>query len=148
MATPAVIAIKEGNTVTWSWLNCDGVIDQAGRKLVQYYNTADAATALIALGDLSVLAESIDCPPGHSFATPEPGYTIAYKRDRGESNVDPQTSTIEMFLICTKNNIRYLFEGDTWFIVRYAELKGRNAATFEQRYHLVRVGELLAGVVE
>ncbi len=147
MGTPAIIAFKDGENVTWSSVNYDGYVEHTGRMLVEHYNDADRVKALIALGDLSVLAPSIECPEGHSFATPVKGYTIAYGRDRGETNVEPQSSeSWFMFLQANKNIIRYVFEGDTWYICR---MKSTDMSlSFVDRHELVRVGEILAGTIE
>jgi hypothetical protein len=146
MGTPAVIAVKDGDNVTWTSVNYDGYIDHTGRMLVEHYNDAESVKALIALGDLSVLGKSIECPDGHSFDNPVRGYTIAYGRDRGEDNVDPQSANWLLFLLSTKNIIRYVFEGDTWYSVRQKDTK--LSLSIVDRYEMVRVGEILAGTVE
>jgi len=147
MGTPAIIAIKDGENVTWSSVNYDGYISHTGRMLVEHYNDAERAKALIALGDLSVLDKSIECPEGHSFAHRIEGHTVAYGRDRGETGTEPQTTNSWlMFLIANKNIIRYVFEGDTWYSVRKNHTK--LSLTMGDSYELVRVGEILAGTVE
>jgi len=147
MGTPAVIAIKDGEHVTWSSVNYDGYIGHTGRMLVEHYNDAERAKALIALGDLSVLDKSIECPEGHSFKKKVPGYTVAYGRDRGETGSEPLTTkSWLMFLIANKNITRYVFEGDTWYSVRKKDTK--LSLSIVDRYEMVRVGEILAGTVE
>lgn len=147
MGTPAVIAIKDGEHVTWSSVNYDGYIGHTGRMLVEHYNDAERAKALIALGDLSVLDKSIECPEGHSFNKKVPGYTVAYGRDRGETGTEPLTTkSWLMFLIANKNITRYVFEGDTWYSVRKKDTK--LSLSIVDRYEMVRVGEILAGTVE
>jgi hypothetical protein len=147
MGTPAVIAIKDGEHVTWSSVNYDGYIGHTGRMLVEHYNDAERAKALIALGDLSVLDKSIECPEGHSFNKKVPGYTVAYGRDRGETGTEPLTTkSWLMFLIANKNITRYVFEGDTWYSVRQKDTK--LSLSIVDRYEMVRVGEILAGTVE
>lgn len=145
MGTPAIIAIKDGENVTWSSVNYDGYLSHTGKMLVEHYNDAEKAKALIALGDLSVLDKSIECPEGHSFDNRVDGYSVAYGRDRGESNVDSQISDYANFLRCVKDTrCRYLFEGDTWFVIRFMRTTGQ----LVDRVDLVRVGEILAGTVE
>lgn len=147
MGTPAIIAIKDGENVTWSSVNYDGYIAHTGRMLVEHYNDAESAKALIALGDLSTLDKSIECPEGHSFNKKIPGYSVAYGRDRGETGTEPQTTqSWLMFLIANKNIIRYVFEGDAWYLCR---MKSTNLSlSFVDRYEMIRVGEYLAGTVE
>lgn len=145
MGTPAIIAIKDGENVTWSSVNYDGYIGHTGRMLVEHYNDAERAKALIALGDLSVLDKSIECPDGHTFASRVDGCTVAYGRDRGETGTEPQTTdSWFMFLHANKNIIRYVFEGDAWYMCRMKTDKGN----FVDRFKLDRVGEILAGTVE
>jgi hypothetical protein len=62
----------------------DGYVSYNGVILDKYYNTQEKVEALIALGSLSCLSRSTECPEGHSFDTPVDGYCIAYGRDRGE----------------------------------------------------------------
>lgn len=54
--------------------------------LREHYNNESRVRELMALGDLSSLAESPDAPEGHSFANQVEGHCVAYGRDRGESN--------------------------------------------------------------
>lgn len=62
----------------------DGYISYNGRILNQYYDTQEKVEALIALGNISSLDLSTECPQGHSFDTRIEGYCVAYGRDRGE----------------------------------------------------------------
>ncbi|QXO11700.1 hypothetical protein pEaSNUABM44_00004 [Erwinia phage pEa_SNUABM_44] len=144
MGTPAVMAVQVQDTVKWSYVNYDGYVSDTGRKLVEFYNDVESADALISLGDLSILDKSIECPEGHSFGTPIRGYTIAYTRDRGETGCDPRIGNYSDFLHMNKNIIRYLFKDGMWYIVRLEyEYKGMD---LKQRYKLLPVGEVLAGL--
>ena len=62
----------------------DGYIAHNGQILNKHYNTQEKVEALIALGNISSLAPSTECPEGHTFDTPIDGYCVAYGRDRGE----------------------------------------------------------------
>lgn len=84
MSTNATISVKVGDTIKSIYLHYDGYPSHAFGILSAHYNTQEKAEALVNLGDLSVLAESCECPEGHSYDTPVEGYTIAYHRDRGE----------------------------------------------------------------
>ena len=42
--------------------------------LTEFYNSQEKAEALVNLGNLSILDKSPDCPEGHTFTAPVPGY--------------------------------------------------------------------------
>lgn len=85
MSTRSRIIVHCG--AEWRSIYChhDGYPGHVGRILQGHYASQERAEALIALGDLSCLYESIEAPKGHSYDTPVPRHTIAYHRDRGES---------------------------------------------------------------
>ena len=92
MATNAFIGIVNlDGTVSSIYLHFDGYDEHAGAILRQHYADRELAKELIALGDLSILAPSLDCPVGHSFYTPQRGHCVAYHRDRGEPWFDVKT---------------------------------------------------------
>jgi hypothetical protein len=68
--------------------------------------------ALIGLGDISYLNESIECPAGHSFNTPIGGYTVAYHRDRGEAFQQELHGSREDYFRKSCGNYGYLFTED------------------------------------
>ena len=70
------------------------------------------------LGDLSCLAESPECPEGHSYNTPKNGYCIAYGRDRGDENTDAVTyaNRIEFLKRDRDQEFQYLFADGKWLI--------------------------------
>lgn len=86
MGTNAIVAVPKHNYPGYKYIyvNWDGGLDSLGKTLKQHYNTEERVQALIALGDCSAVYASIECPPGHSYAHPVEGHTIAYHRDRGE----------------------------------------------------------------
>ena len=60
MATRSTIAIaREDGTVAKIYCHWDGYLEYNGDLLVKYYNTPEKVEALIALGDLSALNETI-----------------------------------------------------------------------------------------
>ena len=142
MGTPAAIAVQTGKEVTWCHINYDGYVEGAGRTLVEHYNTEELAKSLIAGGDISVLHKSIECPEGHSFMNPVKGFTIYYKRDRGETNVDPQKGDYFHFLHCTKRTIKYLYKDGTWYWLRVKSTPAR----FVDQWELLPIGEVLSGL--
>lgn len=70
-----------------SYCHWDGYLAGVGKTLFEHYTTQEKVDALSALGDMSVLDESIDKPEGHSFDNRVDGYTTFYGRDRGEKDV-------------------------------------------------------------
>ena len=89
MSTHAAIAylIPKTNTVTAVYLHNDGEFNSAGILLNTYYNTDTKVKTLINLGNLCILAPSLEPPlrKTHNFDHRYPGVTIAYHRDRGEN---------------------------------------------------------------
>lgn len=72
MSTRSTIGIENGDgTTTYIYCHSDGYLDYNGRMLIEHYNTKERVEALVALGDLSSLDETIAA-------------CIAYHRDRGE----------------------------------------------------------------
>jgi hypothetical protein len=75
----------------WSRIYChwDGYLKHNGRILFDHYTSQHLAEALVALGDLSILAPNFTKPKGHSFDKRVEGYNVYYGRDRGETDVGP-----------------------------------------------------------
>ena len=84
---------NEDGTVTSIYCHRDGYPSGVAATLLEAYNAPERVRALIDLGDLSCLYGELEPPAGvvHTFDAPVKGVTIAYKRDRGERNVDPVT---------------------------------------------------------
>src|SRR5579863_2286946 len=94
MSTRSRIIVKmTDGTIKSIYCHFDGYPEGVGATLKKHYKDQAKIEGLIALGDLSVLDESIEVPKGHTFETPAEGYTIAYGRDRGEKNVKAKTHT-------------------------------------------------------
>lgn len=143
MGTPACIAVLKSNKdVTWSYVNFDGYLSGVGRMLIEHYNDQELAEKLVSMGDISVLKKTMDCPVGHSFATPAPDCTVFYERDRGEDNVKPRHGDLELYLRCNKGVIRYMFKDGQWHLVRETSNKG----SITDRYTPLVLGEVLSGL--
>jgi hypothetical protein len=71
-----------------------------------HYNTIEKVRELMALGNLSILAERVKPEPGesHSYERPASGVTIAYYRDRGEP----------LGFCESRQSYNYVFDGSTW----------------------------------
>ena len=97
------------------YLHWDGYPSHAFKTLVKHYSDQDKAAALVELGDISCLYDSIECPEGHSYENAVEGYTIAYHRDRGEDweHTQPKVSDEPN----DDNTYNYLFENGEWRII-------------------------------
>lgn len=145
MGTPACIAVmNDKKEVTWTYVNFDGYLNGVGRMLIEHYNDQALAEKLVSMGDISVLKESMACPVGHSFATPAPGCTVFYDRDRGEDNVKPRHGDYNLFLRCNKDVNRYMFTDGQWHIVREISKCG----AIVDRYKFLVLGKVLSGLYD
>ena len=86
MGTRSRIGVMHGDNCKSVYCHWDGYLDHNGRILLEHYDSVKA-NQLVALGDISSLAPSIDKPEGHSFDTAVKGYTVFYGRDRKEEHV-------------------------------------------------------------
>jgi len=93
----------------------DGYPEHHMPILTGFYNDQEMAEKLVRLGDLSILAESIECPKGHSFDTPMEGYTVFYGRDRGEKKVGCKIrASYQGCLNVNERTYNYLWNGEEW----------------------------------
>jgi hypothetical protein len=118
MSTNATIGIynADARTVTSVYLHHDGYRSYAGRMLLEHYTDEEKVRSLIRLGNLSSLYPCITKPLGHSFESPVRGYTVAYRRDRGELDSHSQIQDFH----CFRRNAygyTYLFANGRWVTV-------------------------------
>ncbi len=112
--------VMKTDAIASVYCHSDGYIEGVGRTLLNHYTDPKKIRTLIKLGDLSSLHEKVAPPAGvkHAFEWMEraPGVTVAYKRDRGETDVDPiQSATVEEFLaIDSGQEYSYLWDGRWW----------------------------------
>jgi len=68
----------------WHRIYChwDGYLSHNGRILFDHYTDQKHADALVALGNLSILAPKTGKPKGHTFENKVEGYCVSYSRDR------------------------------------------------------------------
>ncbi len=85
MSTRAAIIVERLDG-TWKCVYChwDGYLSGVGTTHFDHYHSQALAERLVELGAISSLGERCDLPPGHSHATPVPGYTVYYGRDRDD----------------------------------------------------------------
>ena len=117
MATRSTISLLlptgQIKTIYAHW---DGYLSHNGKILLEHYTTREKIEALLDLGALSVLAESIEKPKGHSFDKAVSGYTVFYGRDRGEDGVEARIYTT--FEDIPFEEYNYLFKDDVWYVDR------------------------------
>lgn len=119
MGTRARIAIQQPNGSYESiYTHWDGYPGHHGRILQAHYQDAKKVRALIALGDLSVLAAEIGGK--HDFDVSPEGECNAYGRDRGEEGCRPRVSSdLEKLSAMTQDcggEYLYVFKDGQWFV--------------------------------
>lgn len=117
MATRSTITAKLSDG-TWKSVYChfDGYPEHNGKILLDHYSTQERVDALLAHGDMSVLAARCDKPEGHSFSRPVEGVTIYYGRDRGEEGAEGQTGTTEDEARRDAEEFNYTWDGERWTV--------------------------------
>jgi hypothetical protein len=117
MSTNATITAKcndgQFRSIYTHW---DGDPEGNGVILQKHYVDQDKIEALLALGAISALAPSIECPEGHTFDTPVEGHTIAYGRDRGEEGVEVEVFDTLAEAQKRKEEYNYYWDGEKWFV--------------------------------
>lgn len=110
MGTRSTIAVKLGNGQFASiYCHYDGYVDHNGQLLQKHYQDEESVKNLIALGDISVLGKRVNPIGEHSFSEPEDGTTVAYGRDRGESDTEATISDYPM-----SNEFVYIYQDGEW----------------------------------
>lgn len=116
MSTNSKICIKTDDGYIGIYCHNDGYPEHNGKILHEHYNTPEKIKELISPGDLSSLGPKCDKPDGHTFDTPVKGYCVYYGRDRGESNVYPETAVLYDDIASESYN--YLYENGKWYVNR------------------------------
>lgn len=90
MSTRSNIGIlRKNGSVDVIYCHWDGYLRNNGDILLNYYKDNEKVNKLIELGDISCLEINVEpTTKEHSYDAPEGNVTVAYGRDRGESNVD------------------------------------------------------------
>jgi hypothetical protein len=110
MATRSRIGITNPDgTVTSIYCHNDGYPEHNGKILAESYQDPEKVKALIALGNISSLDESIECPEGHSFDNRIAGHTVAYHRDRKEKFSQQTNKSVDSFMKSDLERYGYLF---------------------------------------
>jgi len=115
MSTGSSIAVKKDGKVKIIYCHFDGYHSHVGKMLLNYYNNQKKADAIIALGDMSCLYKSIECPPGHSYDNRMHGLSVFYGRDRGESRTAAvEFKTYKKALAYNHQEYNYFWNGERW----------------------------------
>ena len=90
MSTRSHIGIwNEDGSLDVIYCHWDGYPSYNGALLLHHYQDPEKIRELIALGDISSLAESVKPAEGeHTFESPQEVVVVAYGRDRHEDGVD------------------------------------------------------------
>lgn len=135
MSTRSLIGVQSPTgSVQAIYCHFDGYPAGVGLTLQTHHNSAAAAEEIIALGDLSYLAEKLAPEVGqiHSFVFPAPGVTMAYNRDRGETGIKPRNySSPAQFLKEASDSWAdyvYLFRDGAWF---FSSVHGSGTGTWK-----------------
>lgn len=137
MATRSRIAIeKKGGSVESIYCHWDGYPSNNGRLLLENYGDRAKVERLIALGDISSLAEKVepDDRLKHSFNSPQRGVTVAYHRDRGEEKRGPDYHRdLAHFVRSDVEEYGYLFtlEGEWLFVDGHKSASTREAISLK-----------------
>lgn len=164
MSTRSTIAVlKDNGQVHQVYCHSDGYPDGVGCILKNHYTDIDKVNRLIALGDLSCLEKNVE-PSGnpitmetakyefcanesigkmHSFNTPEKDVTVAYGRDRGESDVDANVfDSLDDYAVNRQTEqYSYIFVENRWFVCNDTEEK----IFYELTDEIIEAGELPNG---
>lgn len=116
MSTRSLITANIDNKFLTIYCHFDGYPEGVGKTLSENYTTTEKITALMALGDLSVLADSTDKPEGHTFENKIKGFCVAYGRDRGEKGTEAkETSDLaESVKLDYGQEYHYFWNGTSW----------------------------------
>lgn len=100
MSTRSFIAKQIGDDEYLTiYCHSDGYLSYNGAMLIDHYNTEEKVDELLKLGDLSCLCQKLNPDPTkpHSFDYGErqKDVTVAYGRDRGETNIEARTYSME-----------------------------------------------------
>ena len=119
MSTRGLIGIKTKEGWKTIYNHSDSYPEYLGKMLREKYSTEEKAENLVDLGDLSYVAPEIGKKHDFNKAYEEhPEWTLAYGRDRGESNTRPKTyKTLEDVYNHAEHmdaEYVYLFDNGKW----------------------------------
>lgn len=100
MSTRSYICIEQQDgTYKGIYCHSDGYETHNGAILIDHYNNRERAEALLKLGNLSYLQPKLEPDPNYphnfDFDERQEGVTVAYCRDRGETEQEAHPITLE-----------------------------------------------------
>jgi hypothetical protein len=120
MSTRSRIGLMlEDGTIKHSYCHFDGYPNGVGHTLVENYSEIEKVEELLSFGDMSFLSPKITPEGEHSFGNPEKNVTVFYGRDRGESDVDSVTTSMDEYLSVKYSSCidyQYVFSGGHWWV--------------------------------
>lgn len=125
MSTRSRIGLKlENGQVISIYCHFDGYPDGVGKTLRNCYVDRKRVEELISLGDISCLAERL-APERwevHSYDSPKRDITLAYGRDRGETDVAPHTHQNVNEYLSNSLDYMYIFDEGQWHVYKDRKL--------------------------
>ena len=120
MSTRSRIGLMlEDGTIKHSYCHFDGYPNGVGHTLVENYSEIKKVKELLSFGDMSFLCAKVNPEGEHSFGNPEKDVTVFYGRDRGESDVDSVTTSMDEYLSVKYSSCidyQYVFSGGHWWV--------------------------------
>jgi hypothetical protein len=120
MSTRSRIGLMlEDGTIEHSYCHFDGYPNGVGHTLVENYSEIEKVKELLSFGDMSFLCAKVNPEGEHSFGNPEKDVTVFYGRDRGESDVDSVTTSMDEYLSVKYSSCidyQYVFSGGHWWV--------------------------------
>ena len=120
MSTRSRIGLMlEDGTIKHSYCHFDGYPNGVGHTLVENYSEVEKVEELLSFGDMSFLLPKVNPEGEHSFGNPEKDVTVFYGRDRGESDVDSVTTSMDEYLSVKYSSCidyQYVFTGGHWWV--------------------------------
>lgn len=112
MGTHSIIAKQIGEDKYLTiFCHYNGYPDDNGATLLKHYNTPERVDALFALGDLEILREKTEPSPQtpHTADAPQPGVTVAMRRDMELSGCEAVEMTHEELIEPEYEGIEYTY---------------------------------------
>ncbi len=129
MATRSTIAMEQPDgRVMQVYCHWDGYLDHNGELLQDHYTDRAKVLALMMLGSISSLREEIgqahDFDARYDREDPKAKWTVAYGRDRGES--DTEAAVFANYEAYVKDHqyeeFEYIFRSDDqWYVCQYGK---------------------------
>jgi hypothetical protein len=117
-------------TIKQIYCHWDGYVEGGvGETLVEHYDNEQDIDALLALGDLSILARYLYPTGEHSFDKPETHVCVSYSRDRKENEEDTCAKVVSMEEWMTPfyslgADYYYLFNAGNWLVKDLSDDEG------------------------